>query len=367
MRVLFYHAERGWSGRARAFAAAARNLAERGYQVFYVCQPDSAVEQRVSGAGYDVVPIRGRPGVRMAMRLGALIRERFLEVVVVHSEREQLAAALACRIALRGAVVRRLGAGEPLTWGRRARLALRFAASGTLLTRLDDDPPPMPNPPPDGTIEPVWGDLGIDITRHDAAVTAARPMSRVGDTRVIACLSDARTSRGAVATVLRTIALLAPRHPELRLVLLGAGSDDEDFRIHAAALGITKIVTQLGERDDELAVLRAADAGWVIATGDTAAFAHLDLMAMRVPVIADREPLALRYVADGITGLLLPPGDPPATAAALATFLAHDAQRLAMGNAARARVTREFPESAMVDAFYTAVEAARDRDRWLLR
>jgi hypothetical protein len=363
VRVLFYHADRAWSGRARAFAAAARGLAERGYQVTYVCQPDSAVHQRLSGAGYDIRPMRGRPGTAMGLRMAAVMRGRFVEVAFVHSEREQFVAALACRLAGRGAVIRRVGAGESLTQGRRARLASRLAAWSALLTRLDDEPSSTLT---DGGIEPVWTDLGIDIARHDASLPLQWPPAKAaGTTRVIACLCDAHTPRGAVATILRTVALLAPRHPELRLVLVGAGSDDESIRIHAAALGITKIVTQLGERDDELAVMRGADAGWIVATGDTAAFAHLDLMALRIPVLAEREPVALRYVADGITGILLPPDDPPATAASLATFLAHDAQRTAMGNAARARVVREFPESAMVDAFYRAVEAARDRDRWL--
>ena len=363
MRVLFYHAERAWTGRARAFAAAARGLAERGYQVIYVCQPDSAVHQRLSGAGYDVLAMRGRPGTAMGLRMAGVIRARFVEVAFVHSEREQFAAALACRLAGRGAVIRRAGAGELITHGRRARLAGRLAASSALLTRLDDEPAPTPT---EGAAEVMLGDLGIDLVRHDATLPVSRPpVKGAGTTRVIVCICDAHTSRGAMATVLRTTALVAPRHPELRLILVGAGSDDEAIRIHAAALGITKIVTQLGERDDDVAVMRGADAGWVIATGDTAAFAHLDLMALRIPVLAEREPVALRYVADGITGILLPPSDPPATAASLATFLAHDAQRAAMGNAARARVMREFPESAMVDAFYRAVEAARDRERWL--
>jgi hypothetical protein len=299
----------------------------------------------------------------MGLRLPRLLLRRFIEVAFVHSEREHLAAALGARIAERGAVIRRIGVGDQLTRGRRARLALRLAASGALLTRLSDETPAVP---PYGTIEPVWSDLGIDAERHDTMLPAARStLSAAADTQLIVCVRDAATGRTAVANVLRTIALLAPRHPELRLALVGAGSDDEDVRIHAAALGITKFVVQLGERDDELSVMRAADAGWVIATGDTAAFAHLDLMALRVPVLAERDPVALRYLADGITGVLLPPADPPATAAAVATFLAHGARRAAMGNAARARVAREFPESAMIETFYEAVEAARVRERWL--
>lgn len=361
MRVLFYYSDRAWSGRARVFAAAARGLAERGYQVTYVCQPESAVEQRLSSAGYDIMPVAGRPGLFTGLRLRRLMHERFVEVVFVHTKREHLAAATSLRLAERGAVIRRLGAGEDGTV-RSGRLATRLAASGGLYTLLSDEPHPIR---PIGALAPIWGDLGVDVRQHDATLPVARASLKAGgNTKLIVGVCDARTTRGQIATILRTVALLAPRHPELRLALVGAGSDDEDIRIHAAALGIPKILTQLGERDDELAVFRAADIGWVVANGDTAAFAYLDLMALRVPVLAETAPLAQRYVADGITGILLPPANPAATAAIIATFLARDAQRAAMGNAGRARVTREFSETAMIDAFDRAAMAARDRERW---
>ena len=102
----------------------------------------------------------------------------------------------------------------------------------------------------------------------------------------------------------------------LHVVVFGPGAHDDELRLHAAALGVSPIVTFLGERDDERRVMRAANAGWVVSGGDSGAFACLDFMAMRVPVIAERSPLTQHYVADGITGMLLSPGDPSHTASA---------------------------------------------------
>jgi glycosyltransferase involved in cell wall biosynthesis len=102
-------------------------------------------------------------------------------------------------------------------------------------------------------------------------------------------------------------------------------------------------------------VLASADVGWVAGNCDAAAYAYMDIMALRIPLIAEREPLAQHYVADGITGVLIPPSDAPETAALVATFLAKGDQRAAMGNAARARVAREFAESAMIEGFERAV------------
>jgi len=90
-------------------------------------------------------------------------------------------------------------------------------------------------------------------------------------------------------------------------------------------------------------------------------------MAMRIPVVAERDMMPKHYVADGITGVLLSPGAPSHTAAAVAAFLVHADRRTAMGNAARTRVQRDFPESEMVDGFERALTTASDRSRWATR
>jgi glycosyltransferase involved in cell wall biosynthesis len=211
---------------------------------------------------------------------------------------------------------------------------------------------------------PIIADVGVDPERYDEL--RAVPVASLGaapDARLIVCVYD-ECQRSRVASVLRTMALLAPRHPEIHLVILGPSPGHESLRMHAAALGITRQVSYVGERDDDLAVLRAAAVGWVVAGEDTAAYAALDFMAMRTPVLADRGSIAARYIADGITGEILTPGDTPATAATVAGLLAQHEQRAAMGNAGRARVAREYSESAMVDLLQHAADMGRDRSQW---
>jgi glycosyltransferase involved in cell wall biosynthesis len=174
------------------------------------------------------------------------------------------------------------------------------------------------------------------------------------------CVAD-RKAKGRITTALRTVALLAPRHPNLRLALVGSGCDDDDTHMHASALGVTPLVRFLGERDDMAAVVGAAEVGWVAAEGDDGAFGCLDFMAAGVPVIAERSPLLSLYVPDGIAGVLLPPAHPNDTAATVANFLADNNQRVAMGRAGRTRVARDFTEAAMVAAFIAAANAVGAR------
>jgi glycosyltransferase involved in cell wall biosynthesis len=142
------------------------------------------------------------------------------------------------------------------------------------------------------------------------------------------------------------------------MAVIGAERPDE-FRMHGAALGINNMVTFLGARDDELSVMRAADFGWIAANGDAAAFAALDFAGCRVPVLAERNALTEHYVAENVAGLLLPPADPAITAASVSKFLSQDEARVSMGNAARARLEREFQFSTMIDGFESAIGGTR--------
>ena len=363
MRVLFYTAARAWSGSARAFAAAARGLAARGHQVTYVCPPDSPVEQHLDHTAYEVLPLPAwGPWPLAAWRLRRLLSERFVEVIFVHTEREQLAVAVAARWAERGAIVRRVPAESPVTLGPAARLALRLATTGWMFVSEDDRRAAPAEPL--ARLEPTVVPLGVDVAAYDRVRPASEAAVRLNAAdKQIVCLYDS-TSPVRAATALRVLGLLAPLHPELALVLVGPGSDSEDLRMHAAALGITERVRFFGERDDYLSVIRGADLGWVVSRGDGAAFGYLDLLALKVPVLAERSALSQQYVANGITGLLLPPEDTPETAAAVARLLAHEDERVAMGNAGRVRVARDFTEQEMVDGFERAGTAAGDRSLW---
>jgi glycosyltransferase involved in cell wall biosynthesis len=358
MRALFYLDGGTWTGAARAFAVAARGLAGRGWQVTYACCGGS-VAARVRRMGGEVVELEG--DAMWLSRTGDLrkaISGNFVEAVFVHSEREQLAAAAAIRISGRGAVIRRVAAGDKLTLGPVARNALRVASTGFVFTWPDQ---PAELPPDLDVLSAIVADVGVDADMEATpaeALAAARP-----DERRILCVFEPG-ARHRAANVLRAVAMLAPRHPELRVTLIGPGASDEGLRMHAAALGVNRIVRHVGDAEDVIAHAQGAHLGWVVADGDDGAFGALDLMAASVPVLMDRGSDASRYVADGITGVHLEPGEVAGTAASIALLLAREDERVAIGTAGRARVLREHGEAGMVDGFARAAEAARDRSKW---
>jgi glycosyltransferase involved in cell wall biosynthesis len=70
--------------------------------------------------------------------------------------------------------------------------------------------------------------------------------------------------------------------------------------------------------------------------------AFLDAMACAVPCVGTRTGAIPEVVADGATGLLVPPDDAAALAAAIAALLEDVPRARAMGEAGRARVAAGF-------------------------
>ncbi|TWS21546.1 glycosyltransferase family 4 protein [Tsukamurella asaccharolytica] len=73
----------------------------------------------------------------------------------------------------------------------------------------------------------------------------------------------------------------------------------------------------------------------------------LEAMASGRPVVVTNNPGVDDYVEHGVTGLLVPPEDPDAMAAAISQLLVDDGARVAMGRAAASRARERFRSDAM--------------------
>ena len=365
MRVLFYLGAEDWSGTARVVLAAARGLAARGHVLTVACCSGSRLELLAQEAGLETVSIDGAWfGSGGAWDLRKVLQARFIEVAIVTSDRDHRIVASAMRFAERGGVLRRVSAFEPFDAKLASALTLKMAPAGLIVS----SPGEVSGAPPAGwSIPTTVAPIGVDIANYEGVDAVVRgDIGAPPQGLLIACdysASEGGPGRNRMGAVFRALALLAPRHAYLHAVVFGPGSDDDELRIHASALGVGRVVSFLGERSgtDARRVMRAADAGWVASGGDAGALACLDFMALRVPVIAERWPLAEHFIADGINGLLVAPEEPSYMASAVAALLTAEDKRLAMGNSARARVAREFSETAMIDGFERAVTVAGDR------
>jgi glycosyltransferase involved in cell wall biosynthesis len=352
MNCMFLNADSEWSGSARAFAAAARGLAQRGHMITFVAEADSTVERvmadATSGSGAGSVVLEpmsvDRTAIGAARRLAKLARRSMVRVVFVDSDREHLVAAMAYRFGSRARIVRRIPAGRADDVRRSGRLACRLAPTSLMFATERES---AVTAAPKHVIARIVAPIGVP------EVPAQVESELNGDDVNVVCVHDA-SSRGRAAAAIRAVAMLAPRHPGLKLVIIGEGIYDDDLTMQAAALGALKLVTSLGDRADQVEVMRTARLGWVVADSDTAAYGILDFMSLGIPVLASDQSIAADYVLSDITGVIVPSDDAYVTAAVAAELLTSDSARKAMGDAARTRVLRENSETAMIDAFERA-------------
>jgi glycosyltransferase involved in cell wall biosynthesis len=390
VHVLFLHIAREWSGTARLFARAGRGISERGAKVTLLVTPDSNVHLAVSPRRdpgqarhtpipepFEIIPF-ATDGTffSAARRLKRIFRRWDADAIFVTTDREHLIAATACWMSRNGSVVRWTPAGKKLEMGLSGRWGNRLARTSYLFASEKDRR--IANIPKNA-IESSVAEIGVDVATYPAgdgkseAESASDQKSGTdqkpaGDQapgeplKYIVCVYDP-TARGRAATAIRTMSMLSPRHPNLRLMIVGPGSDDEDLRMQAAALRVLHLVSFLGERDDVVSLMQDAHLGWVVADADTGVYGVLDLMALGIPTVASEDGVAQRYIANGISGTLYPPDDSASTAAAVAGLLNREDARETMGKAARTRVAREFPETQMIEGFDRAANNARTKGR----
>jgi glycosyltransferase involved in cell wall biosynthesis len=381
VHVLFLHTAREWSGTARLFARAGRGISERGAKVTLLVTPDSNVHLAVSPRRdpgqarhtpipepFEIIPF-ATDGLffSAARRLKRIFRRWDADAIFVTTDREHLIAATACWMSSNGSVVRWTPAGKKLEMGVSGRWANRLARTSYLFASEKDRRIAII---PKNAIESSVAEIGVDVATYptdDSKPTAADAegsgdQKPAEELKYIVCVYDP-TSRGRAATAIRTMSMLSPRHPNLRLMIVGPGSDDEDLRMQAAALRVLHIVSFLGERDDVVSLMQDAHLGWVVADADTGVYGVLDLMALGIPTVASEDGVAQRYIANGISGTLYPPDDSASTAAAVAGMLNREDARETMGKAARTRVAREFPETQMIEGFDRAANNARTKGR----
>lgn len=240
---------------------------------------------------------------------------------------------------------REAGALERAVLGRALRdaaavLCLSTAAAGELRLRFGIEPQVLPHPVP------------------------ADPLPRA-DELLVTALGDVTEAKGAYV-LLDAFAAVRRAVPAARLTLAGKGDLDGVAR-HARALGLAHEVELpgwLGDRD-RVALLARTAVVVQPSFAEALPMAVLEAMAAGRAVVASRVGGIPDVIADGETGVLVPPGDAEALARALTGLLADRARRDRIARAA-AQAASAFSPGTVAEALaglYDRVTGADLADR----
>lgn len=97
---------------------------------------------------------------------------------------------------------------------------------------------------------------------------------------------------------------------DCKLILVGSGPEEERIRNEIASRELTRDVEFVGNVDDVSAILGRASIYWMPSTHEGLPIACIEAMAMRVPVIVSEVGGLKELVEHGISGFLIPPGNP---------------------------------------------------------
>jgi glycosyltransferase involved in cell wall biosynthesis len=209
------------------------------------------------------------------------------------------------------------------------------------------------------------------LTRFETPADPVRLRRELGlpdYTPLVAVVSRLARLKG-IEHFIEAAALLAPRYPAVRFLVVGETSPTNGsyltlLRDLAAQRGIGDRVIFTGRRSDVPALLSSVNVSVMPSLSEALSNVLLESMAAGAPVVATRVGGTPEVLVGGVSGLLVPPGDPRALVVSISSLL--DNPRLAsrLGESARRTVLERFSVEQMVSAteeLYMQLLARKER------
>jgi glycosyltransferase involved in cell wall biosynthesis len=198
---------------------------------------------------------------------------------------------------------------------------------------------------------------GVDLQRFESTGGDESPFRALGvpeDAPVVLVVSRLNPLKG-LETFLEASARVAPQFPSARFVVVGDTNPNERsywsvLTSLTERLGITDRVVFAGLRQDVPQLLKAATISVMPSLNEALSNVVLESMAAGAPVVATRVGGTPEAIKDGVTGVLVQPGDPRGMATAICELLADPARARRLGVAARQLINERFSMERMVSA-----------------
>ncbi len=198
---------------------------------------------------------------------------------------------------------------------------------------------------------------GVELNRFDALPEPARIRSELGirdDVPLVMVVSRLTRQKG-LEQFLAAAKILTPQFPHARFVVVGyANSAEQEYeralKALAGRLALSDRVIFTGLRQDVPALLAAATVSVMPSLNEALSNVLLESMAAGVPIVATRVGGTPEAIVDGLTGLLVEPGNASALAESIARLLKDPALARRLGRAARRHIEDSYSVEKMVRA-----------------
>lgn len=351
LKILHVDPEQSFGGGERQVAGLIRHLARRGHDNVLAAPAGSPLAATVPAADARLRPLTIRNDLDLvaAWRLNRLVAAESPHIVHFHTSRAHAMSAWLRGHAVRALVTRRMDYPPRRGWWTR-RLYNRCVAATVAISEdvrrrlLGAGVRPERVHVIHSGVEPAAGLPG------PAGRAAARARFAIGDELAVGIVAALEHRKGH-DVLLQALARLRAEGVALRCLVCGGGSRRSALESLAQALGIGDVVRFLGEQRQVADVLAALDVFVMPSRHEGLGVAILEAMAMALPVVASAVGGISETVADGRTGLLVPPEDPAALSAAIAALDRDRSRAQGLGAAGRERVIADFSMAAMAQRY----------------
>ena len=161
--------------------------------------------------------------------------------------------------------------------------------------------------------------------------------------------------------LLKAMAAVWPDHADTALVLIGKGDLDSDLRAEALKTGANGRVHFLGWRNDIEEIMPLFDILVLPSLNEGMGRVLVEAMAAGKPIVASNVGGIPDLIEHGVNGLLVPPGDENALAAAIRQFISDPEKAKIMGQRGRERCHQYSLEAMIgkIDNLYEEVLGTR--------
>ena len=193
---------------------------------------------------------------------------------------------------------------------------------------------------------------GVDLDRYDnqeACCTLPEEYGMEPGSCIVGVVARLEPEKGH-PTLLEAWPAVLRSAPDTYLLIVGEGSRRDALEAQARALRIAHRVVFTGRRDDVPAVTAALDVAVLPSYREAQGMVILEAMALSRPVVASNVGGIPEMIEDGVTGLLVPPHDAEALAAAIVRLLKNHSLADMIGRAGHDMVHDRFCIQLMVGA-----------------
>ena len=191
---------------------------------------------------------------------------------------------------------------------------------------------------------------GVDLSRYEHQEPCCTLHEEYGmepGSQVVGVVARLEPEKGH-PTLLEAWPAVLRSVPDAYLLIVGEGSRREALEALARDLRIAHRVVFTGRRDDVPAVTAALDVAVLPSYREAQGLSILEALALSRPVVASNVGGIPEVITDGVTGLLVPPHDPDALAAAIVRVLRDHPYADTLGRAGHDMVHDRFDIGTMV-------------------